>query len=129
VALLVVAPRRLIEKELINMANQFNVELSMRQPPSEAQAHAATALTDAARAVGLRLTERGAAELVYKPRVQFPFMLMLWHTLNGERMTVRFTPGANGGTHVAISGAVAGSRHPLAANSEHWSEALGATPE
>jgi hypothetical protein len=110
------------------MATQFNVELSMRQPPPEAEAHAASALTDAARAVGLRLTSRGAGELVYKPRVQFPFLLMLWHTLSGEQMTVGFTPGADGGTRVAIRGAVARSRHPLAANPEHWSEALGATP-
>lgn len=110
------------------MATQFNVELSMTQAPSEAEGLAATALTDAARAVGLRLTKRDPAELVYKPRVQFPFLLMLWHTMNGEQMTVGFSAGAEGGTRVSIHGAVARSRHPLAANPEHWSEALGARP-
>ena len=46
------------------MAHQFNLELSMREPPAEAQARAASALTDPARAVGFRLTKRGAGELV-----------------------------------------------------------------
>ena|SRR2546425_13145674 len=109
------------------MANKFNVELSMREAPAEAQARAATALTDPARAVGLRLTKRGAGELVYRPRVQFPFLIMLWHNLNREQMTVRFEPGATGGTRVTISG-VARRNHLLATDSEHWSEAVGAPP-
>jgi hypothetical protein len=108
------------------MARPFSVELSMPESPSEAQSRAATALADAARVVGLRLTKRGAGELSYKPRVQFPFLLMLWHNLNREQMTVRFEPGAGGGTRVTISGAVARGRHALAADAEHWSEALGA---
>lgn len=107
------------------MASPFSVELSMSEPPAEAQAQAANDLTDAARAVGLRLTKRGAGELVYRPRVQFPFVIMLWHNLNREHMTVRFEPGEAGGTCVVISGAVARSNHALAADSEHWSEALG----
>ena len=107
------------------MATAFNVELSMREPPAEAQARAATALTGPARAVGLRLTKRGAGELGYKPRVQFPFLVMLWHNLNGEKMTVRFEPDSSGGTRVTIAGAVAAGREPLAADPEHWSEALG----
>ena len=110
------------------MATAFNVELSMREAPAEAQARAATALHDPARAIGLRLTKRGAAELDYRPRVQFPFLLMLWHNLNGERMTVKFEPGDGRGTRVNISGAVARGCQPLAADPEHWSEALGATP-
>ena len=110
------------------MASPFNVELTMSQPPSEAQSRAAEALKDPARAVGLRLTKRGAGELGYRPRVQFPFLIMLWHTLNREQMTVSFAPGDAGGTHVRISGAVARGSHPLAADPEHWSEALGATP-
>lgn len=107
------------------MATAFNVELSMREAPSEAQARAATAFIEPARAVGLRLTKRGAAELGYRPRVQFPFLLMLWHNLNREQMTVRFQPDTRGGTKVAISGAVTRSNHALAADPEHWSEALG----
>jgi hypothetical protein len=110
------------------MANAFNVELSMREAPSEAQARAATALTEPARAIGLRLTKRGAGELGYRPRVQFPFVIMLWHNLNREQMTVKFEPSATGGTRVTISGAVAGGSHALAADPEHWSEALGASP-
>jgi hypothetical protein len=108
------------------MARPFSVELSVSEPPPEAQSRGATALADAARAVGLRLARRGAGELIYKPRVQFPFALMLWHNLNRERMTVKFEPGPGGGTHVTISGAVARGHHPLAADAEHWSEALGA---
>ncbi len=60
--------------------------------------------------------------------MQFPFLLMLWHNLNGERMTVRFEPGHGGGTRVNISGAVARGRQPLAADREHFSEALGTSP-
>lgn len=109
------------------MASTFNVELSMREAPREAQARAATALTEPARAVGLRLTKRGAGELGYKPRVQFPFLIMLWHNLNGEQMTVKFEPGTDGGTHVTISGKVGGGNHGLAADPEHWTEGLGAS--
>jgi hypothetical protein len=107
------------------MASSFSVELSMSEPPAQAQAQAANDLTDAARAVGLRLTKRGAGELSYRPRVQFPFLIMLWHNLNREHMTVKFAPGETGGTRVMISGAVARGNHTLAADSEHWSEALG----
>jgi hypothetical protein len=60
--------------------------------------------------------------------VQFPFLIMLWHNLNREQMTVRFDPGATGGTRVTISGAVASAKHALAADPEHWAEALGASP-
>lgn len=107
------------------MASTFKIELSMREAPAEARARAATALTEPARAVGLRLTKRGASELGYKPRVQFPFLIMLYHNLNGEQMTVKFEPGGAGGTDVTISGKVAGGNHGLAADPEHWSEALG----
>jgi len=107
------------------MATPFTVELTMRQPPSEAQARAESALKDPAHRVGLRLTKRGAGELGYTPRVQFPFLLMLWHSVNRERMTITFRSGADGGTKVTISGAVARSNHPLAADPEHWSEPLG----
>jgi hypothetical protein len=109
------------------MAKDFSVELSLPDAPQEAQARAAGALTEAARAVGLRLTGREAGELSYRPRVQFPFALMLWHHLNRERMTVTFSAGAEGGTHVRLSGAVASANHALAADPEHWSEAFGGT--
>ena len=107
------------------MPSAFNVELSMREAPTEAQARAVTALVEPARAVGLRLTKRGAGELSYTPRVQWPFVVMLYHKLSGERMTVRFEPGGEGGTRLTISGKVAGSNHLLADDPEHWSEALG----
>ena len=111
------------------MASPFTVELSMPAPPSEAQARAANDLTGAASAVGLRLTKRTAGELQYRPRVQFPFLIMLWHTLNGEKMTVRFDPGEGGGTRVTINGTVARGNHPLASEPEHWMEALaGSSP-
>jgi hypothetical protein len=109
------------------MASTFNIELSMREAPAEAQARAATALTEPARAVGLRLTKRGAGELAYKPRAQFPFLIMLYHNLSGEQMTAQFEPGAEGGTRVTISGKVAAGNHGLAADPEYWSEALGAS--
>jgi hypothetical protein len=107
------------------MASPFNIELSMREAAAEAQARAATALSEPARAVGLRLTKRGAGELGYRPRVQFPFLVMLWHNLNREQMTVKFDPDPNGGTRVTITGAVARGNHTVAADPEHWSEALG----
>lgn len=109
------------------MASPFNIEVSMNRPPSEAQAHAAAALAEPAMAIGLRLTKRDAGALHYRPRVQFPFLIMLWHNLNRERMTVRFEATAPGQTRVTISGAVARAKHQLAADPEHWREPLGAT--
>ena len=107
------------------MASPFTLELSMPEAPSEVQARAANALTEPARAIGLRLTKRLPGELEYRPRVQFPFLIMLWHNLNGEKMTVRFEQGESGGTRVSISGAVARGKRPLAADPEHWTESLG----
>jgi hypothetical protein len=111
------------------MAQHFELQLSMREDPAEAQARAASALEDPARAVGLRLIKRGAAELGYKTSVKFPFLLRLYHNLNGERMTVTFQAGPDGGTRVTLTGAVARTNHALASDPEHWSEALGATPD
>ena len=108
------------------MATSFNVELSLREPPAQAQARAAAALKEPAGLVGLRLTRAGAGELSYRPRVQFPFLIMLWHNLNRERMTVTFAAAPGGGTNVTIIGAVARNNHALAADPEHWAEALGA---
>lgn len=111
------------------MARPFDVELGMDQGPEEAQARAAGAWTESARLVGLRLTKKTAGELEYRPRVQFPFVLMGWHYLNRERMTARFDPSESGGTLISIRGAVASSKHLLAADPEHWTEGLsGATP-
>ena len=110
------------------MAQQFELELSMREDPAEAQARAASALEDPARAVGLRLTKRGAAELSYKTSVKFPFLLRLYHNLSGEGMTVAFQAAPDGGTRVTLTGAVARANHAVASDPEHWSEALGATP-
>jgi len=107
------------------MATPFNVEISVPEAPADAQARAATALNDAARAIGLRLTKRAQGELTYRPTVQFPFLLMLYHNLNGERMRIKFGSGESGGSRVTITGAVARSRHPLASDPEHWTEALG----
>jgi hypothetical protein len=109
------------------MPNAFNVELWMREAPSEAQARASAALAEPARAVGLRLTKRDAGTLGYTPRVQWPFLVMLYHRLSGEQMTVRFDPGADGGTRVTISGRVARDNHLIAEDPEHWSDALGAS--
>jgi len=100
----------------------------MREDPAEAQARAASALEDPARAVGLRLTKQGAAQLGYKTSVKFPFLLRLYHNLSGERMTVTFEEGPSGGTRVTLSGAVARGNLALASDPEHWSEALGVSP-
>lgn len=107
------------------MASPFTVEFSMREPPAEAQARVADAFGEPARAVGLRLTGRGAGELQYGPRVQWPFLLMLWHKLSGVKMAVRFAEGDAGGTRVKINGAVTRDKQPLATDEEHWMEALG----
>jgi hypothetical protein len=112
----------------MDMANKFDVEIPMREAPAQAEARAATALKEPAHAIGLRLTKRGAGQLGYRPRVQFPFLIMLWHNLNREQMTVRFDPDTGGGTRVRITGVVARSKHQLAADPEYWSEALGAPP-
>lgn len=106
------------------MAITFTVTLSMSEPPSEAQARATDAFTEPASAIGLRVTKRSAGELKYRPLVQWPFLLMLWHTLSGEKMTVKFEPADGDGTRVTIDGAVARAKHPLATDPEHWTDAL-----
>ena len=106
------------------MANAFNIELSISESPAEAQAHAADALTEPASAVGLRLTERGPGELKYRPLVQWPFLIVLWRNLNGQKMAVKFEPANGGGTRVTISGAVARAKRPLATDPGHWTDAL-----
>jgi hypothetical protein len=107
------------------MASTFNVEFSIQDAPAEAQTRAAEAFTEPALAVGLRMTKRVAGELQYRPQVQWPFLIVLWRNLNGEKMSVSFQPGEAGGTHVTISGRVARSKHSLAADPEHWTGALG----
>jgi hypothetical protein len=107
------------------MASNFNVEFSVPDDPAGAQARGADALTEPARAVGLRLTKRSAGELQYRPQVQWPFLIVLCRNLNGENMSVCFQPGDAGGTRVTISGGVARSKHSLAADPEHWTAALG----
>jgi hypothetical protein len=106
------------------MASAFNIELAMSESPAEAQARAADAFTEPASAVGLRLTERGAGALKYRPLVQWPFLIVLWRNLNGEKMTVKFEPGVGGGTRVTINGAVARGKQPLATDPAHWRGAL-----
>lgn len=106
------------------MASAFNIQLSMSESPAEAPARVADAFTEPASAIGLRLTERGPGELKYRPLVQWPFVVVLWRNLNGERMTVKFKPADGGGTRVTIDGAVARSKHPLATDPEHWTDAL-----
>ncbi len=106
------------------MASEFNIELSMSESPTDAQARAADAFTEPASAVGLRLTKRGPGELKYRPRVQWPFLVVLWRNLNGERMTVKFEPADAGGTRVTINGAVARAKQPLATDPGHWTDAL-----
>lgn len=107
------------------MASAFDVQFTSGESPEEAQARAATQLTEPARKVGLRLTKRAPGELVYRPRVQFPFLVMLYHVLAGEQMTVHFEPDPGGGARVSISGRVARSKLPLASDPEHWTDALG----
>jgi hypothetical protein len=109
------------------MARPFTIELAMPEPPSEAAARAAIALAEPARAIGLRLAKRTAGALQYTPRVQFPFLIMLWHNLNGERMTVSFVHDGNGGTRISISGRTARGSQSLAADPDHWAEPLSAT--
>ena len=63
-------------------------------------------------------------ELKYRPLVQWPFLIVLWRNLNGEKMTVKFEPADGGGTHVRLDGAVARAKQPLAADPGHWTDAL-----
>ena len=99
----------------------------MSKSPAEAQARAADALAEPARAVGLRLTKRGAGELKYGPSVRFPFLITLWRNLTGEKMTVKFESADGDGTCVTITGAVARGKHPLATDTEHWTASLGSS--
>jgi hypothetical protein len=117
--------------ERIDMAKPFSVALSMREAPAEAQDRAATALKKPAHSLGLRLKKRQEGQLDYRPAVGFPFLVNLGRHLDRQQMTVRFDPaeaGESGGTRVTISGAVSRGKQQLAANPEHWSEALGASP-
>ena len=108
------------------MARPFSIELAVPEPPTEAAARAAIALAAPARAIGLRLTKRASGALQYTPRVQFPFLIMLWHKLNGERMTVSFKHDGNGGTRISIHGHTTRASQPLAADPDHWAEPLSA---
>ena len=54
--------------------------------------------------------------------------MTLWHNVNGEKMTVTSEPDDGKGTRVTISGAVSRGKHAMAADPEHWSEALGGSP-
>ena len=110
------------------MAKPFNVELLLHEAPGDAQARAAATLTEPARAIGLHLKTRATGELDYRPRIKYPLLMTLWHNLEGEKMTVTFEPDDGKGTHVTISGVVAGGKHAMAADPEHWSEALGGSP-
>ncbi len=103
------------ESERTHMANAFNVELSMREAPAEAQARAATALTEPARAIGLRLTKRGAGELGYRPRVQFPFLIMLWHKPQRRADDGQIRAGGEAGpaSRSAARSRAASTRSPL----------------
>jgi hypothetical protein len=107
------------------MAREFKIELSMSEAPAEAQARITDALAEPAAAVGLRLSSRRPGELKYRPLVRWPFLLVLWRNLSGEKMTVKFEPADDGGTWVKITGAVARARQPLAADPEHWGDAVG----
>jgi hypothetical protein len=79
------------------MASPFDVHLQTPESVPEARANAVAALAEPARVIGLRLTKQASGELRYRPRVQFPFLIMGWHYLNGERMTVRFAAGEGRG--------------------------------
>ena len=59
-----------------------------------------------------------------RPLVQWPFLIVLWRNLRGEKMTVKFESADSGGTHVTIRGAVARSKQALAADPGHWTDAL-----
>lgn len=113
------------------MSKAFTVTLSLCESPTQAEDRAAAALKEPARSVGLRLKKRQQGELGYRPPVGFPFLVNLWRHLDREHMTVKFArddAGEQGRTLVTISGAVSRGKQPLAANAEHWSQALGASP-
>jgi hypothetical protein len=109
------------------MASPFEVEFSTQEPPSEAQSHAAAALANAAKGVGLKLSNQSEGELQYKPPIQFPILLALSRRLGGEHMTVTFSPGTDGGTKVTIRGSIGRNRLQLASDPERWTEPLGGT--
>ncbi len=93
------------------MAKTLRVELSMREAPGEAQAQAEAALKAPARAVALRQTQRGAGELAYRPRIDFPFLVNLWHHLNREQMTVTSAEGSQ--CRPAVGPWITHSRAPI----------------
>jgi hypothetical protein len=110
------------------MGSKFEVEMTVREEPQEAQSRAAGALEDAAGAVGLRLAGRAPGQLRYRPPIQWPLLVALYHRLNGEQMAVSFRPADGGGTAITLQGSVARGRHALAADPEHWAGPLAATP-
>jgi hypothetical protein len=110
------------------MGSEFEVEMTVREEPQEAQSRAAGVLEDAAGAVGLRLTGRTPGQLRYRPPIQWPLLLALYHRLKGEQMAVSFRPADGGGTAITVQGSVARGRHALAADPEHWAGPLAATP-
>jgi hypothetical protein len=106
------------------MGKQFSVALTVRGNPEEAQSRATSALNDAARAVGLRLTSRSPGQLKYRPPIQWPLLVALYHRLSGEEMLVSFRPADGGGTLITLRGSVARRHAVLAADPAHWSGQL-----
>jgi hypothetical protein len=110
------------------MGSKFEVEMTVRESPQEAQSRAAGVLKQAAGAVGLRLAARVPGQLRYRPPIQWPLLLALYHRFSGEQMVVSFRPADGGGTAIVLQGSVARGRLALAADPEHWAAPLAGTP-
>ena len=103
-----------------------HVVLKVSGQVDRVQAASVRGLQPHARELGFRLAERRSTSLVYKPRLHFPFLVMLvpWlvRRARGEHLTIEFAPGEQV-TQVTITGRAS----PRAADREQWSEALART--
>jgi hypothetical protein len=121
------------------MAKTFSYELSTTGSPEEAEARLQSAITERLRhPTGgssasnlqhqLRLKERTATSLSYKPKLAAPlpvsFSIWVSRVLRGESVEVQFaSDGADGQTRITVSGQV-GSGTQAIADREFWTGIL-----
>jgi hypothetical protein len=109
------------------MPESVHLEIDVPGQPESVQAAAARGLQQHARDLGFGLAERRPGSLIYKPRLQFPFLLTVWPWLlrkaRGEKLNLQFARGQQG-TRVTITRQMSAKRAGHAADREQWSEAL-----
>ena len=106
------------------MARSFSHDLSVSGSPSDVQARLRGVMIERLRrSAKMRLAGEQPSSLTFRPRWSWPVLLAIYRMVSGEAVNVSFSAG-EGGTHVAVSGKVAGNAEAVA-DREFWSEIVG----